>query len=52
MGGEAGGAEEPGYKAETKEKATRRAKEWASKDETSAIIHRKDGTIEKSHRYS
>ncbi|MCZ8511256.1 DUF2188 domain-containing protein [Paenibacillus filicis] len=35
-----------------KEKATRKTKEWASEAGTSAIIHRKDGKVQTSHRYS
>jgi uncharacterized protein YdaT len=36
----------------TKAEAVERAKEWASDANRSAIIHRKDGTVETSYNYS
>ncbi|WP_025847185.1 DUF2188 domain-containing protein [Paenibacillus ehimensis] len=40
------------YQADTKLEAVDQAKEWASDANTSAIVHRKDGTVEMSHNYS
>ncbi|PZE20158.1 DUF2188 domain-containing protein [Paenibacillus xerothermodurans] len=40
------------FKAETKAEAVESAKKWASDANTSAIVHRKDGTVETSHNYS
>lgn len=37
---------------DTKAVTVEKAKKWASDTNTSAIIHRKDGTIETSHNYS
>ncbi|QGQ99627.1 DUF2188 domain-containing protein [Paenibacillus psychroresistens] len=38
--------------ANTKAEAVERAKEWALDANRSAIIHRKDGTVETSYNYS
>jgi uncharacterized protein YdaT len=38
--------------ANTKAEAVERAKQWASDANRSAIIHRKDGTVETSYNYS
>lgn len=38
--------------AETKADAVEQAKEWASDANKTAIIHRKDGTVETSYNYS
>jgi uncharacterized protein YdaT len=38
--------------AETKVEAVEKAKQWASDANKSAIVHRKDGTVEHSHNYS
>ncbi|MFD0681685.1 MULTISPECIES: DUF2188 domain-containing protein [unclassified Paenibacillus] len=37
---------------DTKAEAVDKAREWASDANKSAIIHRKDGTVETSHNYS
>lgn len=37
---------------ETKAEAVEKAKQWASDTNSSAIIHRKNGTVETSHNYS
>ncbi len=37
---------------DTKNEAVEKAKKWASDANKSAIIHRKDGTVETSHNYS
>jgi uncharacterized protein YdaT len=38
--------------ANTKAEAVEKAKEWASDANQSAIVHRKDGTVETSYNYS
>ncbi|MBU7316936.1 DUF2188 domain-containing protein [Paenibacillus oleatilyticus] len=40
------------YQSDTKPEAVKQAKQWASDTNTSAIVHRKDGTVETSHNYS
>jgi uncharacterized protein YdaT len=40
------------FSANTKAEAVEKAKEWASDANRTAIIHRKDGTVETSYNYS
>jgi uncharacterized protein YdaT len=46
------GAQDTLLQAETKAEAVDKAKQWASDANKSAIVHRKDGTVEHSHNYS
>ncbi|WP_028550188.1 DUF2188 domain-containing protein [Paenibacillus sp. UNC451MF] len=46
------GREKIRLQTETKAEAVDKAREWASDSNKSAIIHRKDGTVETSHNYS
>lgn len=45
------GSDEPEEVTDTKAEAVERAQELATDDNISAIIHREDGTVEKSHNY-
>ncbi|MEC0227269.1 DUF2188 domain-containing protein [Paenibacillus alba] len=45
------GTEDPKFVAGTKSEAVKKAQEWASDENQSAIIHRKNGTVQTSYNY-
>ncbi|MVO98517.1 DUF2188 domain-containing protein [Paenibacillus lutrae] len=46
------GENKPRFEADTKAEAVDKANQLASDRNTSAVIHRKDGTVQESHNYS